>query len=138
MTLSLQLRGQEVEVVEVVVAKGVAIGRCDACIGIGEVLVGGTVTIGGNYEILSVSRLHHLYAAGTATRTLSHDGEAVVLHECGELVPTRECYLTAEYTDIHAAAVELGIGVVLLIEHAVEVAVDIIGGNLVATLQTIL
>ena len=63
----LQLRSQEIKVVEVVVAEGIALGRCDACIGIREVLIGGTVAVGGDYESLPVGRLHDLYATGTAT-----------------------------------------------------------------------
>ncbi len=38
--------GQEIQIVEVVVAEGIALGRRDARIGICEVLIGGTVTVG--------------------------------------------------------------------------------------------
>lgn len=48
--LSLQLRGQEVQVIEVVVTENVTLGRLDAYIGIREVLIGGTVAIGVGWE----------------------------------------------------------------------------------------
>ena len=111
--------GQEIQIVEVVVAEGIALGRRDARIGICEVLIGGTVTVGGNHEVLSIGCLHDLYAASSAIRAFTHDGEAVILHECGELMGTREGHLAGEHTDTHATAVELGVGIVLLVEHAV-------------------
>ena len=93
MGLTLYDCSQEIQIVEVVVAEGIALGRSDARIGICEVLIGGTVAVGGDYEVLSIGRLHDLYAASSAIRTLTHDGEAVILHECGELMSTREGHL---------------------------------------------
>ena len=68
MGLTLYDCSQEIQIVEVVVAEGIALGRYDAHISIREVLIGGTIAVGGNHEVLSVGSLHHLYAAGTATR----------------------------------------------------------------------